>query len=198
MKLLLSFLSLLCVGHHSFAQTTHTKPVTADPHSLREAKLPPQVKNQVAHVYSTWFQSPTDPPYLLPKEDVLNFRVDFPQLTKSGQQVILLESTGNYAGATGNGENWLYLRTGDNVRLILHCSGFLFYPAYSYDIPHPVYRNGLRDIAIGWRTGGRDGGIEVFRFNGHQYVSDHCANYTVDENETFHFGPPTHCQTQPK
>lgn len=196
MKLLLISL-LLCVGQSTFAQTSHTYTITPTRRTLGNADLPEHIKDQLSRVYSSWLE-PDEPPKLIPKKDALDFNLEFPKLSNNGQQIILLESIAPYAGATGNGENWFFLRSGDNVRLILHTSGFLFYPSYSYDVPHPVYRSGLRDIAIGWNVSSSEGGIQVFRFNGSHYVSDHCAEYTMDDNETFHFSPPKPCQTQTK
>lgn len=194
MKLVLSFVVLVCVAPRAFAQVPQPQPGTANPNSLRTVRLPTRVKDRIAdHLYSTWFQSPSDPPYLIPKEDALNFNVTFLDVAKNNQQVILLESNGTYAGATGNGEMWFFLRSGDNVRLILHTSGFLF-----DNLPAQPYHNGLRDFATGWRLGCCEGGIQVFRFNGTHYVSDHCADYTSDGGDEIKVGPAKPCQIQSK
>ena len=194
MKLLSAFIILFIAAPRAFGQSTQTFTVTPRFTTLRNAELPPHIKDQIAHVYSTWFSSPSDPPYLLPKEVVLDFNVSFPHLANHGRQVILLESTGTYADATGNGQMWFFLRSGNSVRLILYASGFLFYPSHSYDVPHPVYRDGLRDIAIGWNMSSSEDGIHVYRFNGHDYISDYCDSYNTNDSGNTKLGQHEKCE----
>jgi hypothetical protein len=186
MRWIASLLSLaLCVP--LAAQSTPTINQNTGAVALRDAHLPAQVKHDIVSIIAGSFQDiPGEP---RSRTIALSSWVSELQLSRTGPAAIMVTGgPDDYAnGATGNGDIWLFCRVGNHAFLIFSGGGFTIKPESK------TYHNGMLDIHTAWNMSCCNGGIEVYRFDGHQYKPAYCYSYETDEDGNMKFGPHGKC-----
>jgi hypothetical protein len=156
--------------------------------SLRDAHLPAQVKNDIVAIVAGHFQDMPGSPS--GRTIALSSWVSTIQLSRSGPAAIEIDGgPDDYNnGATGNGEIWIFRRIGNHAFLILSGGGFNLHPVAK------AYHNGLLDLQTAWNMSCCNGGIEVYRFDGHRYRPAYCYDYETDDDGNMKFGPHGRCE----
>jgi hypothetical protein len=155
--------------------------------SLRDAHLPVQVKSDIVAIIAKHFQDMPGSPS--GHTIALSSWVSELHLARSGPPVIEIDGgPDDYDnGATGNGDIWLFRRVGNRAVLIFSGGGFTIKPESN------TYHNGMLDIHTAWNMSCCNGGIEVYRFDGHRYKPAYCYDYETDDDGNMKFGPHGKC-----
>jgi hypothetical protein len=189
MRWIASLLSLaLPLAAQSSPQAPPTINQNTGPIALRDAHLPAQVKHDIVSIVGGRFQNIPGLP--AGRTIALSSWVSQLQLALTGPPVIEIDGgPDDYNnGATGNGEIWLFRRVGNHAVLIFSGGGFNLKPESK------TYHNGMLDLQTAWNMSCCSGGIEVYRFDGHQYKPAYCYDYETDEDDNIKFGPHKKCE----
>jgi hypothetical protein len=176
------------LSHSLIAQSSPTVNQNTGDVALHDAHLPAQVKNDIVTAIANHFQDMPDEPS--GRTIALSSWVSRLQLAPTGPAAIVVTGgPDDYDnGATGNGDIWLFRQVGNHAVLVLTGGGFSYRPASK------TYHNGMLDIQTAWNMSCCEGGIEVYRFDGHQYKPAYCYGYTSDEDGNMKFGPHERCR----
>jgi hypothetical protein len=169
------------------AQSSPTVSQNTGAVALRDAHLPAQEKNDIVAIIAKHFQDMPGSPS--GHTIALSSWVSELHLARSGPPVIEIDGgPDDYDnGATGNGDIWLFRRVGNRAVLIFSGGGFTIKPESN------TYHNGMLDIHTAWNMSCCNGGIEVYRFDGHRYKPAYCYDYETDDDGNMKFGPHGKC-----
>jgi hypothetical protein len=154
---------------------------------VRDASLSPSVKKDIVAAIAGQFTAlPGEPDG---RTIALGSWVSRLRLSETGPSAIVVHGgPDDYNnGATGNDDIWLFRQIGDHAVLIFSGGGFGLRPASK------TRHHGLPDLQTAWNMSCCEGGIEVYRFDGHSYKPTYCFSYTTREDGTMTYGPRGRC-----